>query len=894
MKTNLICGHEQRRHDLFKHDALNGIDYIDVVDETTLRVFLFEKAPEKITLENIVIKGGRRVTGLTAVSHKIKKSAEPDIDDCLEVRLNKTGDFTTYTLCLMATDKEGCLTGEIFPAFDPRYYCAEFSFAVLCPSDLDCAETESCEPETPDAPQINYLAKDYASFRQLILDRLAVLMPDWQERHIPDLGIALVELLAYAGDYLSYYQDAVATEAYLGTARQRISVRRHARLVDYLMHEGCNARTWLHINTDTKSKLKPDEVTFATGLSGVLPENGRILTAAQFNALPPTASELFQPFTPDNAPITLYPDHNEIIIYTWGNGDCYLPKGATAATLLDQKQKPFEQGVSEQAKQRKKKGSISYTRKRILNLKKGDLLLFEEVLSPQTGSPADANPARRHVVRLHQDPVQRIDPLDQTAVLEISWDVADALPFSLCLSTVGPAPDCRLLENVSIARGNMLLVDHGSWVEEPHSGDPPWCVPLEETAVSCDGINQPADMTLKAGKIAPRLRKSGMTHRQLYPGVQPATTMLRQDPRLALPQLLLTSTLSQAFCSQVEELEDQAIAWRVQRDLLASLSTDPHVVAEIDNEGRARLRFGDGRLGMKPPAHHQLTARYRVGNGIQGNVGAESITHVVSQQLIKGVKWSPYNPFPAVGGTEPETMAEVKLYAPHTFRRRLERAITPNDYAEIVQRDFDSQVQKAAAAFRWTGSWTEVLVTIDPLAAVTAQGETAVAQLLTNINEHLTTYRRIGHDVRVALAQYVPLDIAFEVCVLPHFLRSQVKRDLMRLFSNRRLANGRPALFHPDNLSFGDDVRLSRLVAAAHTVPGVLYVKASRFQRQFEPIVDNQLDTENGTTQQPAVAVINDLDFGIIELGDLEIARLDNDPNFPEYGRIQFSMEGGR
>ena len=62
---------------------------------------------------------------------------------------------------------------------------------------------------------------------------------------MPDLGITLVEVLAYVGDYLSYYQDAVATEAYLDTARQRISVRRHARLVDYLMHEGCNARAWV-------------------------------------------------------------------------------------------------------------------------------------------------------------------------------------------------------------------------------------------------------------------------------------------------------------------------------------------------------------------------------------------------------------------------------------------------------------------------------------------------------------------------------------------------------------------------------------------------------------------------------------------------------------------------
>ena len=98
-------------------------------------------------------------------------------------------------------------------------------------------------------PDINYLAKDFASFRQLILDRLAVIMPLWQETHTADIGIALVEVLAYVGDYLSYYQDAVATESYLPTANQRISVRRHVRLVDYHLNEGCNARAWVCFNT---------------------------------------------------------------------------------------------------------------------------------------------------------------------------------------------------------------------------------------------------------------------------------------------------------------------------------------------------------------------------------------------------------------------------------------------------------------------------------------------------------------------------------------------------------------------------------------------------------------------------------------------------------------------
>src|SRR6185436_6967994 len=87
---------------------------------------------------------------------------------------------------------------------------------------------------------------------------------DWRERHAPDIGITLVELLAYIGDYLSYYQDAVATEAYLDTARQRISVRRHARLIDYQMHEGCNARAWVCVETDSDCKRNSRDIYFVT------------------------------------------------------------------------------------------------------------------------------------------------------------------------------------------------------------------------------------------------------------------------------------------------------------------------------------------------------------------------------------------------------------------------------------------------------------------------------------------------------------------------------------------------------------------------------------------------------------------------------------------------------
>ena len=120
-----------------------------------------------------------------------------------------------------------------------------FSFKAGCPTRFDCAAACDCDQPPPDEPQIDYLAKDYRSFRQALLDRLPAVAPGWVERHEADLGMVLLELIAYAGDQLSYQQDAVANEAYLSSARQRVSVRRHARLVDYAVDEGASARAFV-------------------------------------------------------------------------------------------------------------------------------------------------------------------------------------------------------------------------------------------------------------------------------------------------------------------------------------------------------------------------------------------------------------------------------------------------------------------------------------------------------------------------------------------------------------------------------------------------------------------------------------------------------------------------
>jgi len=280
--SDLHCADGRRRRDV-RTAPLFGLDYAEVTDPRSLDVFFLGKAPKQVRLENVRIAGGRRIRGIAVTGVRVFRQKDPTLDDRMEISLDRTGDFSDYTVSLVKLDDKGNPTDHPMDGFDPLYSSVVVNFKANCPTDLDCKPGAVCPPTRLGQPEINYLAKDYNSFRKLILDRMAVTMPAWRESHVPDIGIMLVEVLAYAGDYLSYYQDAVATEAYLNTARQRISVRRHVRLVDYQMHEGCNARAWVTVKTDKDTTLDPP-FFFTTALPGK--PNQRVFQQGDLARLP--------------------------------------------------------------------------------------------------------------------------------------------------------------------------------------------------------------------------------------------------------------------------------------------------------------------------------------------------------------------------------------------------------------------------------------------------------------------------------------------------------------------------------------------------------------------------------------------------------------------------------
>ncbi|MCP4570367.1 MAG: hypothetical protein GY841_22525 [FCB group bacterium] len=507
-------------------------------------------------------------------------------------------------------------------------------------------------------------------------------------------------------------------------------------------------------------------------------------------------------------PAELYSAHNEIPIYTWGSPVFSLPAGAITATLDRQ----------------------------LPDLRAGDVLIFEEVKGAETGLDEDADPTRRHPVRLTavtaaQDPLG--GPRDVT---EVTWDEADALPFPFRVNAVDAGGTA--ITGIAVARGNVVLADHGRSVGGP------------EEAV-----------TAIAGRFRPRLERPRLTHCESYDHpaglTRPAADAWRRDPNAAQP---------------VVELRADEVLWNLRRDLLSSDRFAPDYVAEIDNHERAVLRFGDGTLGLPPAPEAELVPRYRVGLGVAGNLGAESLAHLISDDAppITAVR----NPLPARGGIEPETVADVRRQAPGALLE-----LAPNtreqDFADVALNH--PEVERAAAALHWTGSWHRLVV------AVQRQGGAPVDDAFREeIHDLLADYRLAGWELEVTPLRFIGLDILLTVRVAPDAVPAAVEKELLRVFSNRELPGGGKGFFHPDHFDFGHSVYLSQIVDAAMAVDGVVAVDTggdppalNRFRRYGEP--------SRG-----------ELAGGQIRMTGHDIARVDNDPNAPENGRIRFFMEGGR
>ena len=96
---------------------------------------------------------------------------------------------------------------------------------------------------------VDYMARDYDSLLRSMRDLIPGKLPEWKDYESEaDFGNVLLQLFAHMGDILSYYQDRVANESFLGTAQTRRSIIQHLRLIGYTLFTAVPASTELTLS----------------------------------------------------------------------------------------------------------------------------------------------------------------------------------------------------------------------------------------------------------------------------------------------------------------------------------------------------------------------------------------------------------------------------------------------------------------------------------------------------------------------------------------------------------------------------------------------------------------------------------------------------------------------
>ena len=189
--------------------------------------------------------------------------------------------------------------------------------------------------------------------------------------------------------------------------------------------------------------------------------------------------------------------------------------------------------------------------------------------------------------------------------------------------------------------------------------------------------------------------------------------------------------------------------------------------------GNSAIVFGDGTFGAVIPVEAAIAVVYRVGGGVTGNIGLNTIN-----TTITGLVTSLSNPVPVaitnasstgIGGQDAETLEQARLNIPF-YTRTNDRAVTLADYQALASQfnnPLAGSVAFARAAVRSENSFLEGnIVVIYAWTTGTGGGLVNLTpQLKLSLQDYLQT-KAVGTDlveIFDGVNQPVPVALRFEV-----------------------------------------------------------------------------------------------------------------------------------
>lgn len=857
---------EDRLTLLLSQSAVTGIDFIQIVDpqdQTLLRVF-FLINPDQLdnpivntgdlpvdvssdTVTIVSVSGGERLAQVPVVRATYQEVfLDGQSRTVLEVETAEPGDFSLYRLTLFDEPER---------RIDRFFNGVEFSFKQGCPSVLDCKEPEpECPPEELVDFPVDYLARDFVSLRNALLDFAAQRYPQWTEKIEADAGVMLAEIMAALGDELSYIQDRYAREAYLETATQRRSLHHHTQLVDYPIHEGLTASTFLSLTVNP---------VVGGGTGGTNVKAGQRVWAPS-QGEPPIPFELGNGLADTTANDG---EPKEFLVHSAWN--------AISAHLPDDSKPCLSVGTTEIFLQ----GQFPTTEQLQLSPGENPLPFWIGKWILLETQPEDPSvPRRRHLVRVveveHTTDPLFLDDSDPPQIIEIDitrlkWEEAQALPFEMCLRDL-------------VVRGNLVFATAGETIEDYFS------IRANPTI--------PPHLVETVERVYPAIERQGSLDDIACQRSETFLHSLRQAEtrglgwlgqlRTANPELELQEVDAVTFqpfeSPQIWEWTPTLLDTRGFEDVftlekgtwrsIISFRRIGEVIPHRDYASGSgyTIRFGDGEFGRIPADDTVFRARYRSGPGTKANLPADTITNLTNpvdpnQEDLASILEAVTNPLPVTNAIDPESAEVIKQLAPEAFRAVTYRAVRPEDYAEIAERL--PWVQRAGARFRWTGSWLSTFVTADPAGAFELSSERR-----TELINLMDCVRQAGREVFVRNPRYVNLDLKIRICIQPFAYPGQVKARVLEALLGRKGARPTQGFFHPDNFTFGTPLQRSQLEAIIQAVPGVLSVEKMRIRAR-------------------GIIVWQDFEDLSFSVAQNQIIRLQNDQRFPERGSVRIYVK---
>lgn len=800
--------------------TVNGIDYVEVSpSQTTLKVHFLNSVALSGNLTTAKITGGEtisevKVPNLTAANWSLLNGRP-----LLTFSVTSPGDFSIYTLTVTNS------------GLDPYFAESRFSFKANCPSDLDCKPPETeCPVDDPDLPLIDYLAKDFLSFRQALMDFSAQRYPDWKERSEADFGMMFLEALSGLADDLSYYQDRIAQESMIETATERRSVVRLARLVDYEPKPAVAAHALLQLDVKNATTSIPGGL----GFTATTAEGYKLYFETGNGLLDPKSGKLAKESFSVNAKW----NRGKLVPYIWDKSQACLLAGSTEM-WIEGHGHSLGTGV-------------------------------ELLIDTPAFSSADA-PVRETITLTNA--VEETDPVFLTAgnptpVTHLTW--ATPLVFDHALFwTPDEAKDHNNQPHRTILAGNLVPSTHGQTQVEHFA---------TATAAGKLPLGAPKGTTLAVVRTGPNDSPEAPTPLYLHTLSQsPLAWLLRSDtagtqtmphPEIVLEQLGKGTLPEWSWLRSLlnAELFQNAFAIDPAKYVKITDNSDGSASYEYDGDEGDTIRFGDGVFGEMPDQGAIFKVTFRVGGTAAGNVARDSILGLSTAALA--LADSVTNPFAATDGADPETDAAVRRDAPQAFRASQFRAVRREDYEKAAETL--PWVQRAGTRFRWTGSWLTVFTSADPKDAQ----EIPITRHLELVNL-LNRYRMAGYESYAPAPKYVSLDFRITVCACNDAYRGDTHEALLRTLSSRRFVDGTVGFFHPDNLTFGQPLERSVLEAAIEGSYGVCGVLSIQYRRR---------GFTSDFVEMPQTVFV----------GSFEILQVNNDPSKPEQGSLKIYVEGGK